>query len=145
MSTEAPLEQLALEEVIGLHEFFVAWFRADGGAVPDFRLCEGAFAPDFRMIAPDGRAHTRDEVLSRLRNARGAMREDFRIRILDAHTVWTDGTAVLLEYVEEQYRDGRTTRRWSTGLFSRSLEAPRGIEWRHLQETWMDAAQDENR
>jgi hypothetical protein len=145
MSTAAPLEQLAIEEVTALHDFFVAWFRRQDGSAADFHRCEGAFAPDFRMITPDGQAHARADVLSRIRDARGAVRGEFRIRILDPRMLWADGDAVLLEYVEEQYRDGRTTRRRSTGLFTRNPLAPRGIEWRHVQETWMDVAQDENR
>ncbi len=139
MTSATPLEELARQEVIALHEFFVAWFRDEGGGAPDFQLCEGAFAPDFRMISPDGEAHGRDDVLSRLRKARGAMQPDFSIVILEPRPVWMAENAVLLEYIEQQYRDGRMTRRRSTGLFGRNPSAPRGVEWRHLQETWMDA------
>jgi hypothetical protein len=144
MST-ARLEQLATAEVVGLHDFFVAWFRAEPGSAPDFQRCERALAADFRMISPDGQVHARDQVLARIRDARGALPSDFRIRILDPRAVWADGNAVLLEYVEEQYRDGRTTRRRSTALCTPNRLAPEGVEWRHLQETWMDAAQDEDR
>jgi hypothetical protein len=143
MSAEASPQQLAFEAVTALHAFFVAWFRDKGGAVSDFSRCEAAFAPDLRMIGPDGRAHARDAILRQIRDARGTVGEDFNIRILDGRTIWADGNAILLEYVEEQYRDGRTTRRRSTALLSRALQAPHGMEWRHLQETWMDAAQDE--
>ena len=34
---------------------------------------------------------------------------------------------------------GETTRRRSTALFLASPAAPRGVVWRHLQETWMEA------
>ena len=144
MSGGAPLEQLAIDEVVALHAFFVAWLRAELSAA-EFRRCESALAADFRMITPDGRAHGRDAVIGRIRAARGTAGHSFGIRIVDPRTVWSDGNAILLEYVEEQYRDGRTTRRRSTGLLTRNSLAPNGIEWRHIQETWMDAAQDENR
>ena len=144
MSGAPPLEQVAIDEVIALHVFFVAWLRGEPSA-SEFRRCEGALAADFRMVTPDGRSHGRDAVLGRIRDARGTAGPAFGIRIVDPRTVWSDGNAVLLEYVEEQYRDGRTTRRRSTGLLTRSSVAPNGIEWRHVQETWMDAAQDENR
>ena len=51
--------------------------------------------------------------------------------------IWERGEAVLLQYVEQQYRDGRTTRRLSTALFTAEPDAPCGVVWRHLQETWM--------
>jgi len=141
MSAGLSLEHLARAEVVGLHEFFVAWFRS-GGAAPDFGLCEGAFAPDFRMIAPEGDAHDRTAVMRRIREARGVLTSDFRIDILGPRPVWMADEAVLLEYVEQQYRDGRSTRRRSTGLFTRCPSAPRGVQWLHLQETWMGAAAD---
>jgi hypothetical protein len=144
MSETVALEQLAIDEVVALHAFFVAWLRAEPSAA-EFRRCEGALAPDFRMITPDGRPHGRDAVLGRIRAARGTAGHGFDIRVVDPRTVWSDGNAILLEYVEEQYRDGRTTRRRSTGLLTRNLMAPNGIEWRHVQETWMDAAEDERR
>ena len=139
MSDAASLEQLAIDEVVALHAFFVAWLRAEPSAA-DFRRCEAALARDFRMITPDGRAHGRDAVLGRIREARGTAGPAFDIGVVDPRTVWSDRDAVLLEYVEEQYRDGRTNRRRSTGLLTRNLMAPNGIEWRHVQETWIDAA-----
>jgi hypothetical protein len=145
MSDAASLEQLAIDEIVALHAFFVAWLRSGPPSAHEFRRCEGALAADFRIITPDGQAHGRDAILNRIRSARGTAGDAFDIRIVDPRAVWSDGNAILLEYVEEQYRDGRTTRRRSTGLLTRNSTAPNGIEWRHVQETWMDAAQDENR
>lgn len=137
MSGALSLAALAEAEVVALHAFFVAWFA---GGEADFSACEGAFAADFRMVTPDGKTHERDEVLGLIRDARGGMTEGFDIRIGGLRAVWEGESAILLEYVEQQYRGGRTTQRRSTALFTRAPSAPRGVQWRHLQETWMEAA-----
>ena len=143
MIMDATTEALAREEVIALHRFFMAWFVDGGDTAIDFTLCERAFAPDFRMVGPDGEVYERKGVLERLRAARGATKPPFRIDILEPRPVWSAEEAVLLEYVERQYREGGSTRRRSTGLFTRSQSAPRGVHWRHLQETWIAADEDE--
>jgi hypothetical protein len=134
-----PLAELARREVLALHEFFVAWFRQDAAAV-DFGECEAAFAVDFRMITPDGMVNDRAAVLERLRQARNSQRPDFSIIISGIEPLWQQRDAVLLGYVEEQYRSGLATRRRSTALFTAETLAPRGVVWRHLQETWMPVA-----
>jgi hypothetical protein len=138
VSARAPIAEMAWREVVALHAFFERWFRSAGEA-PDFTECERALGPDFSMIGPDGEMHGRDVVIERLRRARGAYPADFRIEVLDPATIWTREEAVLLEYTERQYRDSRTDARRSTALFLASAAAPRGVEWRHLQETWTEA------
>ncbi len=127
----------AIRETRDLHAFFVAWFRVAGGPAADFARCEAALAPDFRMVTPDGRVHDRAAVVDRLRAAKGSADPDFSIDILQPTAVWQTGDAVLLEFVEQQYRGGATTSRRSTGLFTDQPAAPNGVVWRHLQETWM--------
>ncbi len=141
MSDAAPIAELAWREVVALHQFFEAWFRADGGA-PDFASCERALSAEFRMVAPNGEVHDRDTVIERLRRALGTFPSDFRIVVIDPAAIWASDRAVLLEYTEEQYRDGLSTRRRSTAFFLASPTSPRGVEWRHLQETWMEAAHE---
>ena len=128
------LAELAAREVVALHEFFVAWFRP--GPAPDFRACEGAFHPDFQMVTPDGRLLGRSEIIQGIQASRGRLAASLTIDILDIRTLWQEGDAVLLAYIEQQYREGRTTRRRSSALLLRAASAPRGILWRHLQETW---------
>ena len=128
------LAELAAREVVALHEFFVAWFRP--GPAPDFRACEGAFHPDFRMVTPEGRLLGRSEIIQGIQASRGRLAASLTIDILDIRTLWQEGDAALLAYIEQQYREGRTTRRRSSALLLRAASAPRGILWRHLQETW---------
>ena len=139
MTDWSPLAELARREVLALHEFFGSWFRA-GTAAVDFSLCEAALASDFRMVAPDGTVNDRAAVLQRLRQARNSQPAGFAIAISAVEPLWQQGDAVLLGYVEEQYRSGSTTRRRSTALFTADAAAPRGVVWRHLQETWMPVA-----
>lgn len=137
MNSTPSLADLAWQEVVALHAFFEAWLR-EGGPAMDFSECEAAIARDFRMISPNGKPGEREAVLAWIRDARGSRGPDFRIVALDPLAIWAGDGAVLLEYTEQQYRDGRTTRRRSTALFLASPAAPRGVKWRHLQETWMD-------
>lgn len=134
--TGLSLEELARTEVLALHEFFVAWFRR-GGPDIDFRLCEAAFAPDFRMVTPDGFVRDRPAIVEMVRRARGTLPEDFAIVISEIGPLWQRGDAILLGYVEQQYRNPSTTRRRSTALFTGEPAAPRGVVWQYLQETWL--------
>lgn len=137
MSSGAPIAELAWQEVVELHAFFEAWLRGEASAL-DFSRAETSIAADFRMIAPSGRVEDREAVVAWIKGARGTAPSDFKIVALDPSAIWTREGAVLLEYTEQQYRDGKTTRRRSTALFLAAPSAPCGVEWRHLQETWMD-------
>jgi hypothetical protein len=125
----------AIGEVRELHAFFVAWFTGAAGA--DFQRCEAVLGPDFRMVTPDGRMHDRAAVLDRIRAARGSTASDFAIEILQPSIAWQSDNAVLLEFIEQQYRDGRSFSRCSAALFTDQPGAPNGVAWRHLQETWI--------
>lgn len=133
---ESALVDLAAREIVALHEFFVAWFRP--GAAADFRACEAAFHPEFQMVTSAGRALGRTQIIQGIQAARGRFEPDFVIEIRDIRTLWQEGDAALLAYVEQQYRSGRATRRRSSALLLRAPQAPRGILWRHLQETWLE-------
>jgi hypothetical protein len=127
----------AIEEAHELHAFFAAWFRGGHAPVPDFARVETALAEDFRMVTPDGALQERASVLERVRGARGTAPEDFRIAIREARPAWQAVGAVLLEFIEEQYRGAGSTRRRSTALFTDRPGAPNHVVWRHLQETWI--------
>jgi hypothetical protein len=137
MSPSQSLTDLAWQEVVALHAFFETWLQESESDM-DFSEVEAAIGKDFRIISPDGTIEEREAVVSSIRNARGSRGPTFTIAVLDPHAIWASDGAALLEYAEQQYRDGRTTRRRSTALFLASPAAPRGVVWRHLQETWME-------
>lgn len=138
----ASIAESASREVHELHGFFVGWFRGAAGEA-DFAACEAALAPDFRVVAPDGGVQDRATLIDRLKAARGSVSADFRIEIPELLVAWQTADAALIEYVERQYRDCRMTDRRSTALFTRHPAAPRGVVWRHLQETWTGATKGE--
>ena len=128
-----PLAAAAAREVVELHALFVELFT---GRLRDFSRCEAAFSPSFKMVTPEGRLVTRAGILAGL--AKATARADFRIAIHDIEPVREDAGSVLLRYIEEQYRDGETTRRLSIALFETAEDAPLGVAWRYLQETWVE-------
>lgn len=134
MSGAESLADLACREVVALHDFFTAWFRGEDA---DFAGCEAALGRDFRMVTPDGAVHERQAVLERLRRARSSQPPGFTIVVAELQPLWQLANAILLGYVEQQYRDGSATQRRSMALLTREPGAPRGVVWRHLQETWM--------
>ena len=137
MSTST-LAERARQEVVELHDFFVAWMRGETPA-GDFSRAEASISRHFRMSSPDGKIEESAAVLAWIKGAQGSRPSPFTIAVLDHRTIWAGEDAALLEYTEQQYRDGRTTRRRSTALFVANPAAPCGVEWHHLQETWMEA------
>lgn len=124
----------AAREVIELHARFVDNFT---GRSRDFSRCAAVFSPELEMVTPEGRRCGHAEIMENLKNARA--RTDFRIVIHDIRPIRGDDSTILLQYVEEQYRDGETTRRLSVALFEAAREAPCGVRWRYLQETWIES------
>jgi hypothetical protein len=132
-----PLALAAKAELESLHAYLVPLFT---GETRDLTRCESAFADSLSMITPDGIDCNRSKILTNLANATAA--PGFRISIEDVEVIWESDTAVLLSYVEEQYRDGETTRRLSSALFTADRHAPSGVVWRHLHETWQEPSRE---
>jgi len=133
------LETLAVEEVIARHRFFVTWFTGRG---PDSALDEAAraFAADMRRIGPDARVQTADEVVAMLRSARGTRADGFAIGIdVQASRRLADGLALVV-YDELQSDGAARTARRASAIFGADANAPGGVAWHHLQETWIDPA-----
>ena len=128
-----PLAAAAAREVQEIHALFVELFT---GRSRDFSRCEAAFSPKLEMVTPEGRRVGRGQIMAALKRA--TARADFRITIHDIEPVREDARSVLLRYIEEQYRDGETTRRMSIALFETASDAPLGVAWRYLQETWIE-------
>ncbi|MEQ8482689.1 MAG: hypothetical protein RIC18_18725 [Hoeflea sp.] len=130
------LIERAKAEVINRHKFFVEWFT---GRAPEAEMeaSARAFASDMRMVEPDGSMIGADQVKAMLKGARGKRSVGFEIRVdlIEAHLVGSD--AALVVYDEHQVVDGQKSARRSSALFSADKDAPEGVVWRHLQETWI--------
>jgi hypothetical protein len=131
------LAEAAIRECIELHEFFGHWLRSGGDPGLGVGRAEQALDAGFRQIGPDGAIRERAAILGWLAGARGARGADFRIEVADFAMVWQSEGAVLLDYVETQYGQQKTTRRRSSALFCAAPAAPCGVVWLHLQETWL--------
>jgi hypothetical protein len=132
-----PLAQAATREVVELHAYFVDLFTHRRR---DFGRCETALGPDMKMVTPDGHRVDRGQILAALKKA--TAREDFRITIHDIKVLNETTRDILLQYVEEQFRDGEISTRVSVALFEAAPEAPCGVIWRFLQETWISEWQE---
>jgi hypothetical protein len=128
----SPLAEAAKAEIEALHAHFVKLFT---GRTRELARCADAFAADFSMVTPGGEQLDRPLILAFLEQA--SADPGFRIAIRDVRLIWQSETAALLRYVEEQYRDGKTTRRLSSALFTADTAAPLGVMWRYLHETWL--------
>ena len=141
-STPAPeLEPGACErEIRFLHDFFVGWYSGnidEGG----FDRFEDALAPSFEMVTPDCDVLTRDDITGHVRGNRDTY-EDFDIDIRNVETVDAHSGRALVRYEEwqtttDEENETETEGRLSTALFGSSDDAPEGIVWLHLHETWL--------
>ena len=129
----------ALREIKALHRFFEDWFlRRCSNDGTTFARCSAALAAGFVQIDPEGREHRRAALLGMLKAAYGCHAgAPFTIRIKQARVRLTHHGLVLATYEEWQQLAERTTARRSTALFGPAPASPLGVEWLHLQETWM--------
>ena len=126
----------AQAEVINRHNFFVEWFT---GRAEEAELSASirAFAPDMVMIEPDSNTIGTDDIVSMITSARGKRPADFEIRVelIAARQIGDDVALVI--YDEHQVIDGQKSARRSSAVFSADPDAPEGVVWRQLQETWI--------
>jgi len=136
-----PLAESAIREVRELHEFFEAWL---GGSGPSgdlaFRRVEAALALDFTLVAPTGQRLSRSELIGWLRSAYGSRRspERFRITIEEPMVIRCEPPLVIMSYVDVQGGAEVSARR-SLAVLREAEDAPCGVLWIALQETWTTA------
>jgi len=129
------------QEIETLHEFFVRWYRGEL-ADEEFERVERALAPAFVMVGPDGSITERDAILASIRDGYDTYDPDAcGIDIRNVTPVEIREDRALVRYEEWQTMDGETTGRLSTALFGPGdgdAATDSGVEWRYLQETWLD-------
>ncbi len=126
-------------EIRALHQFFEGWLR---GTRPDtdasFRRLHRALAPAFRLISPAGDWRRRGDVLRGLRSAHGS-RPGLTIDIRNVRVRRNGQQVVAATYEEWQRSESTEDGRLSTVVFARRPEAPTGLRWCHVHETWLQA------
>lgn len=132
-----------VREIEDLHGFFEAWFV---GSLPEteqaFARFEQVLAETFVIIGPGGLEFDRSGILERVRQGYGSKASgEFALWIENVRLRECGEDRCLATY-EEWQRSGDTTRgRISTVVFGARSDAPNGVEWRHLQETWLAASE----
>lgn len=126
-------------EIEGLHAFFEEWLA---GRLPDtaaaFARVEAVLAPDFTLVGPDGQEADRATMAKALRelwNTRPAVRiwiEDFRL-------LAAAPPLLVVRYEEWQEGSAGNSVRVSTAIFRIAPDAPNGVAWERVHETWMRA------
>lgn len=126
----------AQAEVVKRHDFFVEWFTGRASEA-DLSASLRAFAPDMVMIEPDANTIGTAEIAAMITAARGKRPADFEIRVdLIAARQLSEDIALVV-YDEHQVIDGQKSARRSSAVFSADPDAPEGVVWRQLQETWI--------
>lgn len=128
------------DEVVDLHRFFQAWYRGeidpDGGG---FSRLSDVLAEGFHMVSPDGEVIGRGEILSALRAAHGSKVADFVIRTDECRFRSGSRRLGVVTYEEWQEEGGTRRGRIATAVLQDRADAPNGVEWVHVHQTWLPA------
>ncbi|MEM7566199.1 MAG: hypothetical protein AAF321_03110 [Pseudomonadota bacterium] len=133
---DASLVDKAAREIVERHDAFVAWFtgQGDDALIETMLRC---FAPSMVMIGPDGVTIPHGPLMEGLRGERGRREPEFAITVDSVEPLWTSPDTVLMTYIERQFHQGQHTARRSTTLMLRDDDAPNGVVWAHVHETWL--------
>jgi hypothetical protein len=126
------------DEVYGLHRFFETWLRGEIDADGEgFARASDVLNEGFHRISPSGDVVARHDVLSALRASHGTKPADFVIRIEDCRFRTGGRRLGVVTYEEWHEEGGERQGRIATAVLQDRADAPNGVEWVHLQETWL--------
>ncbi len=124
-------------EIEELHAFFVAWFRGELPRTPAaFARFTNVTAPEFTLISPDGALIDYVTAVDWIENAHNS-RTHFNIWIDNFRIHQQRDDVTIVTYHEMGARDDGVTARLSTAIFAADDDAPNGIIWLHVHETWL--------
>lgn len=125
-------------EIESLHRLFVEWYTGvlDNGS---FEQLDDAFGPSFELVSPDGTVHDRTDILGSIREAYESYAPgEFDIEIRNVEVLADYDDVTLVRYEECQDTPEGVTGRLSTAVFGPASENDDAIEWRYVQETWLE-------
>jgi hypothetical protein len=129
----------AEREIRELHAFFEVWFRGGiDGTDKEFARFSDALADSFTFIAPTGDSLNRAQILDGVRQTY-AGDPDARVWIENVRILSDSDSLVVARYDEWQELGGEIRARVSTVVFSRDANAPHGLRWMTVHETWLPA------
>lgn len=128
-------------EIDELHRFFEDWFVGSLPATDEaFQRFEDVLASDFVIIGPGGLELERAAILDRVRGAHASRSGgEFSIWIENARVRECLVDRCLVTYEEWQRAGDEPRGRFSSVVFGVRADAPNGVEWRHVHETWLPA------
>jgi hypothetical protein len=131
------LEHCCIKEVHDLHQFFQDWFNgAIAQSEENFARVTRALNERFALVSPRGALAEYATVIEWLHSGYGT-RPGFRLWAEKITLRHQEGDLALVTYEEWQEMDAVVTTRLSSALFRRRDEAPNGVEWLHVHETWL--------
>lgn len=126
------------DEVLELHRFFQAWYRgeidADGEA---FGRVSEVLAEGFHLVSPEGEMVARSDILAAIRRSHASKPADFVIRTERCHFRAGGRGLGVVTYEEWHEEEGKSRGRISTAVLQDRADAPQGVEWVHVHETWL--------
>lgn len=120
-----------------MHDVIEAWFTEG----EDLAAFADALAPEFRIVSPDGTTRHREAVVTSMEGAAGVHAgEDppFVVEVREATLRESAGDRHLVTYEEHQRIESEWEARTSSVWLREDAEAPGGLAWVHLHETWLD-------
>jgi hypothetical protein len=141
-SKEPRLEDRCRQEVLDLHQFFADWFNAEVEIEERiFARLTSSLAKDFEIIGPDGRLTRREDLVPILYRGHGSRQDwDFSIEIRHPTARKISRELCIVTY-EEWQSSNQGDRAWrSTALLRRQDDAPGGVVWLHVHETYLPDA-----
>lgn len=145
------METACKQEVVDLHRFFQEWFR---GELPKtdaaFERFAGVMNGSFHIVSPAGRKTAIEPLKKGLHGAHGSWSSasvespGSKIWIENMHFQKLSDDLGFVTYEEWQIKDGPAKGRLSTAIFERDSQAPNGVRWLHVHETWLPDEDSEN-
>ena len=134
-------EQSCAREAVDLHTFFRDWLTGVLPRTPAeferFRLAMGA---GLTVISPRGTVSARDDILTEFEALHGQLADkagQFEIAVENFRCLRDLGETLLCSYEEWHRLGGESSARLTTVLYGRNPDAPLGVEWLHVHETWL--------
>ncbi len=127
------------QEIEELHQFFQDWFNGQLANAPtNFARFEQVLTADFTIITPGGQMIARPQLVAGLHAAHGRDRENpIRIWIEDVQLHHHGPDHILATYQEWQGYTPPGRGRLSTVVIHPQADAPNGLLWQHVHETWL--------
>ncbi|MDF1836422.1 MAG: hypothetical protein P1V35_01010 [Planctomycetota bacterium] len=127
-------QQLAVHEVLDLHEFFEDWLSGRGPNTPEcFARLSRSLDSEFEIITPDGQLISRENLIDGLSGGFGSRGPEFRLWVQNTRARMVEEGLCLVTYEEWQATDGVEKGRLSSALLRCT---PQGIcTWIHVHET----------